>query len=256
YMILGLGDVYLSAPCAVPLDPRHRLLSSKYNPARSFTAEGTVGIGGMYMCIYGMDSPGGYQLVGRTVPIWNKYQQNPQVKGQPWFLRYFDQIQYFAVTEAALDQWREDFRYGRAEIEIIETEFDFAQYQQFLQDNADSIVAFNQQQQQAFVAETARWQADDVAGDVTAPAPTLPSERVEGRVVNAEMSGNLWKIMVSEGQIVQAGEPLLVVEAMKMELAIHAPTAGVVAQLLCQMGQTVTAGDMLLVLQELPVDDT
>ncbi|MBD4600049.1 carboxyltransferase domain-containing protein, partial [Xanthomonas citri pv. citri] len=62
YMVMGLGDVYLGAPCAVPLDPRHRLLRSKYNPARTFTAEGTVGIGGVYMCIYGMDSPGGYQL--------------------------------------------------------------------------------------------------------------------------------------------------------------------------------------------------
>ncbi len=68
YMVLGLGDVYLGAPCAVPVDPRHRLLTSKYNPARTFTAEGTVGIGGVYMCIYGMDSPGGYQLVGRTLP--------------------------------------------------------------------------------------------------------------------------------------------------------------------------------------------
>lgn len=58
YLVLGLGDVYLGAPCAVPLDPRHRLLSSKYNPARTWTAEGTVGIGGMYMCVYGMDSPG------------------------------------------------------------------------------------------------------------------------------------------------------------------------------------------------------
>lgn len=57
YLVLGLGDVYLGAPCAVPLDPRHRLLTSKYNPARTYTAEGTVGIGGIYMCIYGMDSP-------------------------------------------------------------------------------------------------------------------------------------------------------------------------------------------------------
>jgi Allophanate hydrolase subunit 1 len=78
YLILGLGDVYLGAPCAVPIDPRHRLLSSKYSPARTFTAEGTVGIGGMYMCIYGMDSPGGYQLVGRTLPIWNKFLKNDQ----------------------------------------------------------------------------------------------------------------------------------------------------------------------------------
>ncbi|HBM23224.1 MAG TPA: urea carboxylase, partial [Alcanivorax sp.] len=71
YMVLGLGDVYLGAPCAVPVDPRHRLMTSKYNPARTYTAEGTVGIGGVYMCIYGMDSPGGYQLIGRTLPIWN-----------------------------------------------------------------------------------------------------------------------------------------------------------------------------------------
>ena len=54
YLVLGLGDVYLGAPCAVPIDPRHRLMTSKYNPARTFTAEGTVGIGGVYMCIYGL----------------------------------------------------------------------------------------------------------------------------------------------------------------------------------------------------------
>ncbi len=103
YLILGLGDVYLGAPCAVPIDPRHRLLSSKYNPARTFTAEGTVGIGGMYMCIYGMDSPGGYQLVGRTLPIWNKFLKNAQfAAGEPWLLRFFDQVRFYPVSEAEL----------------------------------------------------------------------------------------------------------------------------------------------------------
>ncbi|HBL85642.1 MAG TPA: urea carboxylase, partial [Alcanivorax sp.] len=90
YMVLGLGDVYLGAPCAVPVDPRHRLMTSKYNPARTYTAEGTVGIGGVYMCIYGMDSPGGYQLIGRTLPIWNKHLKNRQFQpGEPWLLRFF-----------------------------------------------------------------------------------------------------------------------------------------------------------------------
>ena len=56
-------DVYLGAPCAVPVDPRHRLVVPKYNPARTVTPEGAVGIGGSYMCIYPMESPGGYQLV-------------------------------------------------------------------------------------------------------------------------------------------------------------------------------------------------
>lgn len=58
YMVLGLGDVFLGAPCAVPVDPRHRLVVQKYNPARTFTPEGAVGLGGAFLCIYGMDSPG------------------------------------------------------------------------------------------------------------------------------------------------------------------------------------------------------
>src|SRR5690606_3198894 len=103
YLILGLGDGYLDAPCAVPVDPRHRLPSSKYSPARTYTAEGTVGIGGMYMCIYGMDSPGGYQLVGRTLPIWNKYLKNAQFEnGEPWLLKFFDQVRFYEVSEKEL----------------------------------------------------------------------------------------------------------------------------------------------------------
>ena len=62
YLVLGLGDVYLGAPVATPTDPRHRLVTTKYNPARTWTPENAVGIGGAYMCIYGMEGPGGYQL--------------------------------------------------------------------------------------------------------------------------------------------------------------------------------------------------
>ena len=128
YLILGLGDVYLGAPCAVPVDPRHRLLSSKYNPARTYTAEGTVGIGGMYMCIYGMEGPGGYQLVGRTLPIWNKFLKNEQFKnGEPWLLHFFDQCASMKCLKRAGRQ-RDAFREGRAQVRIEETEFDFAQY--------------------------------------------------------------------------------------------------------------------------------
>lgn len=50
FLVLGLGDVYLGSPCAVPLDPRHRLFGTKYNPSRILTPRGAVGIGGQYMC--------------------------------------------------------------------------------------------------------------------------------------------------------------------------------------------------------------
>lgn len=45
------------------------------------------------MCIYPMASPGGYQLVGRTLPIWNAFTRTgPFQPGKPWLLRNFDQV--------------------------------------------------------------------------------------------------------------------------------------------------------------------
>jgi urea carboxylase len=249
YLILGLGDVYLDAPCAVPLDPRHRLLSSKYNPARTFTAEGTVGIGGMYMCIYGMDSPGGYQLVGRTLPIWNKYVKNAQFEnGQPWLLRFFDQVRFYPVSEAELDQFREAFREGRAQIRIEETEFDFAAYNRFIADNAADIEAFQRQQKAAFNAEVELWKDDDPSAAQALSAKADDDADLDGHLVAAEMSGSVWKVLVEPGQHVEAGTPLLVVEAMKMELAVTAPVAGTVKSLRCAPGKAVTPGDALLLL--------
>ncbi|MEG1038783.1 MAG: urea carboxylase [Pseudomonas sp.] len=249
YLVLGLGDVYLDAPCAVPLDPRHRLLSSKYNPARTFTAEGTVGIGGMYLCIYGMDSPGGYQLVGRTLPIWNRFNKNVQFKnGQPWLLHFFDQIRFYPVSEAELDDFREAFREGRAEIRIEQSVFDFAEYQRFLADNAGDIDAFQARQKDAFATEVARWQEDD--GQECSPVlqQDFAEADPDSHVVSAEMCGSVWKVLVEPGQAVEAGTPLIVVEAMKMELAVMAPFSGTVRSVRCQPGKAVAPGDTLMLL--------
>ncbi|WP_455871593.1 urea carboxylase [Serratia proteamaculans] len=250
YLILGLGDVYLGAPCAVPIDPRHRLLSSKYNPARTHTAEGTVGIGGMYMCIYGMDSPGGYQLVGRTLPIWNKFLKNPQfTAGEPWLLHFFDQVRFYPVNEQELDEQREAFREGRAQIRIEDSEFDFAEYSRFLVDNAEGISAFQQRQQQAFNHEVTRWQEEEGEAEAQLLPPQIDEEEVDGYLVSADLNGSVWKILVEPGQQVEAGQPLIVVEAMKMELAVTAPRAGVIKRISCQQGRPVGPGDALLWLE-------
>lgn len=250
YMVLGLGDVYLGAPCAVPVDPRHRLLTSKYNPARTYTAEGTVGIGGVYMCIYGMDSPGGYQLIGRTLPIWNTFLKNRAFEnGEPWLLKFFDQVQYYEVSEAELTQMRDDFRHGRLLPDITETVFDLAAHERFLADNADSIAAFKQRQQVAYAEEVARWQADaSLSPDVIPEPPVLTVDDAVGEPVLADISGNIWKLLVEAGQTVKAGDPLLIVEAMKMEFTVSAPADGVVTALCCQAGRPVNAGDALLFL--------
>jgi urea carboxylase len=82
---------------ATPLDPRHRLVTTKYNPARTWTPENAVGIGGSYLCVYGMEGPGGYQFVGRTVQMWNRFRA-PADFQQPWLLRFFDQIRFYPVA--------------------------------------------------------------------------------------------------------------------------------------------------------------
>lgn len=251
YLILGLGDVYLGAPCAVPIDPRHRLLSSKYSPARTFTAEGTVGIGGMYMCIYGMDSPGGYQLVGRTLPIWNKFLKNSQFEAdQPWLLQFFDQVRFYPVSESELTQLRDDFREGRAQVRIEETLFDFAEHQQFLAEHTDSITEFRNRQSKAFEQEVALWEQEKTETvNANEAIHTIKDIDESALPVCADMNGNVWKVLVQPADIVTAGQTLIIVEAMKMELSIVAPQGGTVKRIACQAGRSVSPGDNLLWLE-------
>jgi len=165
YLVLGLGDVYLGAPVATPLDPRHRLVTTKYNPARTWTPENAVGIGGAYMCIYGMEGPGGYQFVGRTTQVWNHCHPRPAsafADGTPWLLRYFDRISFYPVSAEELIDLRADMAAGRGAVEVTDGEFSLSAYQDFLATDADAIDAFRQRQGSAFAAERARW---DRAGE-------------------------------------------------------------------------------------------
>lgn len=162
YLVLGLGDVYLGAPVATPLDPRHRLVTTKYNPARTWTPENAVGIGGAYLCIYGMEGPGGYQFVGRTTQVWNhRHPQSsgPFEDGTPWLLRFFDRISWYPVEPDELLDLRADLAAGRGVggIEIADGRFSLAEHEQFLTDNADSIAAFRASQAVAFADERRRW---------------------------------------------------------------------------------------------------
>ena len=156
YLVLGLGDVYLGAPLATPLDPRHRLVTTKYNPARTWTAENSVGIGGAYLCIYGMEGPGGYQFVGRTVQVWNRDALGPHFT-EPWLLRPFDQLRWFDVGADELLDMRARQAAGRLELDIEESSFRLTDHERFLAANQPSIVAFGDAQRAAFAEERQRW---------------------------------------------------------------------------------------------------
>ncbi|MGW0422945.1 5-oxoprolinase/urea amidolyase family protein [Streptomyces sp. NPDC003015] len=254
YLVLGLGDVYLGAPVATPLDPRHRLVTTKYNPARTWTAENSVGIGGAYLCIYGMEGPGGYQFVGRTTQVWSPWQQRGAFEpGSPWLLRFFDRIKWYPVDADELLELRADITSGRFVPRIEEGTFSLAEYQTFLAEHADSITEFRTCQQTAFAVERDAWEAAGEfarAESVSAPAaaPADISVPAGGRLIEAEFAASVWQLNVEPGDVVTAGQPLLALEAMKMESRVHAPTAGVVAEILARPGDQVEAGTALLVL--------
>lgn len=254
YLVMGLGDVYLGAPVATPLDPRHRLVTTKYNPARTWTAENSVGIGGAYLCVYGMEGPGGYQFVGRTLQMWNRYHVVEQFGGKPWLLRFFDQIRFYPVSAGELLTIRRDFPLGRYPLRIEQTTLELAQYQQFLSAEAQSIAAYRSRQQQAFDAERERWIASgqahfdssDILAEEGDAAPLAPGETG----VESPVSGNLWQVNVAAGSHVREGDVLVVLESMKMEIPLLATRDGVVSQVRVQPGSSVRAGQCVVVLEK------
>ena len=256
YLTLGLGDVYLGAPVATPIDPRHRLVTTKYNPARTWTAENTVGIGGAYMCVYGLEGPGGYQLVGRTVPIWNRWNQTADfTEGKPWLLRFFDQIRFYPVTADELTQIRADFLHGKFKLKIEETTFSLKAYNTFLRDESDAIAAFKTTQQTAFEAERERWIATGQANysseaEAQANADDTLMLAENQRVIASHVAGNLWQVKAKVGDKVSEGDVLVIVESMKMEIAIAANCSGIVVKIMCAEGNAVAAGQSLMVIEE------
>ncbi|RMS21418.1 urea carboxylase [Pseudomonas syringae] len=252
YLVMGLGDVYLGAPVATPLDPRHRLVTTKYNPARTWTAENSVGIGGAYMCVYGMEGPGGYQFVGRTLQMWNRYRDVAAFEGKPWLLRFFDQIRFYPVSADELLRIRRDFPLGRFALNIEHSTLNLADYQAFLSREAEGITAFRAQQNAAFNAERERWIANgqaDFESDEGVASNTEEQPLQKGQQgVDSHIAGNLWQVQVQPGDRVEAGDVLVILESMKMEIPLLAPIAGVVQDVRVQPGSAVRAGQRVVVL--------
>jgi urea carboxylase len=82
-----------------PLDPRCAIVVPKYNPPRTWTPEGTVGIGGPCLYIYPTPTGGGYQLFGRTIPIFQFSQKHSLFKESPTFFKAGDRIRFHETSE-------------------------------------------------------------------------------------------------------------------------------------------------------------
>ena len=81
-----------------------------------------------------------------------------------------------------------------------------------------------------------------------APVAAAPAAPAAGTPVTSPLPGNIFAIKVKEGDAVKAGDVLIVIEAMKMENEVCAPSDGVVKQIAVAKGQLVATGDTLVVI--------
>jgi urea carboxylase len=256
YLVLGLGDVYLGAPVATPVDPRHRLVTTKYNPARTWTPENAVGIGGAYMCIYGMEGPGGYQFVGRTLQVFNRFKQTQHFeRDKPWLLRFFDQVRFYPVSAEELLDMREAFPHGKVDLRIDEGTFALRDHERMLAHNADSIASFQTVQRAAFEAERRSWLEKGQLGFASEQAASAAAEAdlpAGSEGVETHVPGSVWKVCVLVGARVEKGDPIVIVESMKMEIGIESPVSGIVTEVLVSEGRAVSAGQRIVVVKAGP----
>lgn len=247
YLVLGLGDVYLGAPVAVPVDPRQRLVTTKYNPARPWTPENAVGIGGAYLCVYGMEGPGGYQFVGRTIQMWNSLRETEYFPaGRPWLLNFFDRICFYPCSAEEILQYRDDFLRGKFPLRVEEGTFHLGEYRRYLKSIEESEKVFKEHQEASFEAERQRWieQGLDHFDSESAQIVEESEESIPVgcEAVSATIPGSVWKILVSEGEVVDEGDTIAVLESMKMEFAVTTKVAGRVEKIFIRTSQQLDAG--------------
>ena len=67
--------------------------------------------------------------------------------------------------------------------------------------------------------------------------------------VRSEMAANVWKVVVKQGDAVQAGDPLVILESMKMEIPVESPAAGTVREIRVEEGGVVQEDDVIAVIE-------
>lgn len=98
YWVAALG--FWPGLCSLlPLDPRSRLTAPKYDPPRTWTPKGTIGLGGAITCIYPDQTPGGYQIFARTpMPIWDRSQRLEAFKESLALFRPSDRVRFIPIS--------------------------------------------------------------------------------------------------------------------------------------------------------------
>ncbi|MFO1055591.1 MAG: carboxyltransferase domain-containing protein [Dongiaceae bacterium] len=120
YWVASLG-FWPGLPFMMALDPRCVLTAPKYNPPRTWTPQGTVGMGGASTAIYPVATPGGYQIFARIpVPIWDTARRFPQFENSICLFRPGDRVKFVPVTVAEFEEAEARVKDGTYVYNVVE----------------------------------------------------------------------------------------------------------------------------------------
>lgn len=124
YWVAALG-FWPGLPFMMALDPRCVITAPKYNPPRTWTPQGTVGMGGASTAIYPVATPGGYQIFARTpVPIWNTEKRFPVFHDSIVLFRAGDRVKFVPIDE-------QEFEFVEARVKEGTYVYNVVEYQKF-----------------------------------------------------------------------------------------------------------------------------
>ncbi|KAF9696389.1 hypothetical protein EKO04_005160 [Ascochyta lentis] len=258
FVVIAVGFM-TGLPLLLPLDPLARMTAQKHNPTRTFTPAGAVGFGGPLACIYPADLPGGYMLIGRTLPVWDTFAlRGGFSKNCPWLCEPFDIVEFHEVDVNEYERLASAFRIGTYEHNVSDTVFD-VQFELNQERRFVGTTAFEEFMMKRQAASTktqleeealyARWRAESRQGISKYDEPSV--ETCSSLKVMARQNGRLWKVLVEEGDNVAEGSPLFILEAMKMEVTVFADSSHdglTVTQILKHEGALLSPSSIVILL--------
>ncbi|KAL4785860.1 cyclophilin-like domain-containing protein [Aspergillus varians] len=259
FMVISVG-FFTALPLALPVDPRQRMNCPKMNPSRVFTPAGQVSWGGSCLAIYTIDSPGGYQMTGLTIPgvdiLGSKRGYTAQ---KPWLFEDFDQITFYRVSEEEYERQLALWKSGRYEYECEEVEFDMAEHNRLLGETKDEVKSIRARQRKAQAEMDAlekemleRWAREKAERGV--PVDTIDALLKDPEIypIEAPLNANVWKVEVKEGDRLEKDQVVVILEAMKLEIAVRTESTAVgavVEKILAQQGNSIEAGKPLMLVR-------
>lgn len=227
------------------------------------------------MAIYNVESPGGYQLTGLTIPgVDILGSKKGYSLSRPWLFEDFDQLTFYEVSEEEYERQLAIFHSGRYEYEVEDCVFDMAEHNQLLRETKEEVKEMKERQR---VAQEEmgkvekemmeRWTKEKAEGKV-------PMDKVEALLnglrliyavvalryahtdsdpkiskIESPLNANVWKVIAKEGDKLEANDVVAILEAMKLEIAVRAEdhlAGSTVEKLLIRPNDVVKAGDALV----------